>query len=455
MSTGLPFLSLPRPRAGSLKPTSRSIPELVGTLEPSQGREAYEQALKDWGFLLLLGLQPTEADDSTLWFHPKGVLLIDEAFVHPSLPGSGNCQVLAVLDMGFYHGDNLVGLENSARYTKSSSANLRQDTDGRTYQQIHFECAAFQAPRVLKDLQFKGRLGSFDHMRRAGELGDWPGRKVLQWASVSQWDLSALPQDLPPGLPELLGWIFQRAPVSVAREQRVQRNDDLFTLLRNQAKVESSRYGLRGEGEERSLWGQQAAGDAHYIPNFRVHRSGLTQATCLATSLVVGDNAARLAQWLEDAPVEALRQAACGTSPHVPSLPSLLIHQLATQGSQADDWSATVASCERAWSCLANRLEPDFLEGVWRGGRTWSTMFSSKLLQRNLHPGFGQALAGMAKASASAGFRWPDLEEISWRTIRDLWNEAQWKPLATAFRQWALEDSLGEQVPSGSRRPRF
>ena len=37
MTSGLPFISHPRPVTRALKPSSRNLPELIGSLEPSQG----------------------------------------------------------------------------------------------------------------------------------------------------------------------------------------------------------------------------------------------------------------------------------------------------------------------------------------------------------------------------------------------------------------------------------
>lgn len=458
MTSGLPFISHPRPVTRALKPSSRNLPELIGSLEPSQGRAAYEQALRDWGFSLLPGLQPVDQENATLWFHPKGVLLVDCAFVNSGSVFDGYCEVLAVLDMGFYHNDNdVIGAGNSARHTgvRSSNANLRQDTDGRTYQQIHFTSEPYRTPAMVKEIQSRGRLGTFEQMKRAGELGDWPGRKLFEWASVSRWDVTSLPADLPPGLKGLLEWVARRAPVDEARQRRVNDSSDLSTLLRNQAKSAHRRYGYGSEGEESSLWGRQAVGEADYQPNFTVHRSGLTQATCLAVCVTSPQNASRLSRWVEQAPLETLRLAVSGNPRDVPPLPALLIHQLGAKGEFAPEWDATVVACGEVWATMAARLGPQFLEAVWQGNRIWADVFSSDVKNNRLNAGFGQALVDMAKASASAGFRWPELSDPQWKALKDRWPESQWKPIETLFRQWALADSLSEEPSALPRRPRF
>ena len=104
---------------------------------------------------------------------------------------------------------------------------------------------------------------------------------------------------------------------------------------------------------------------------------------------------------------------------------------------------------------MASRLGPEFLEAVWQVNRTWANVFSSDVKNNRLNAGFGQALVEMAQASASAGFRWPELSDSQWKALKDRWPESQWRPIETLFRQWALADSLSEEPSALSRRPRF
>lgn len=466
MDNGFPIKPLPRPRTGSIKQSAFAVVPLAGSLEPTQGREAYEQALVQWGFSQLPGVQPTANAGSTLWVHPAGVLLVDEAFCDPPLATEGTCHLMTMVDMGFYHNDSNTPRARHSDHVIRLDSRLASGLDGRSYQVLYAQCSPFAAPACLHGLQEFGKLASFDQQAQIGPLLSGSSRKSML-ASAPTWTVD--PEQVPRELRLLLGWLMKGAPPSEEGLETLKQADPLLTLVRNQAKAEKSRYGKKAEGVQRSTWARQATGQEGFTPDHTVHAGGLTQAACLAAAVKIQGNAKRLAQWVEAAPVGALEAAVRGNPPTTPCLLGLVLDGLRQLPEQ--DAHEPLEHLVQAWSSLAERLGGQLLSQVWEQNELWDVIAQpTDAVTLRVPARHGLNLARLAMASEEAGMPWPEPDELVWKRLRKGrwadkngsllqgagWPDEHLQPLLTVFKHRALGAALeGDSQPAGSRRPRL
>lgn len=465
MDNGFPIKSLPRPRTGSIKQSAFAVAPLAGSLEPTQGREAYEQALVQWGFSQLPGVQPTANAGSTLWAHPAGVLLVDEAFCDPPLTTEGACHLMTMVDMGFYHNDNNTPRAHHGDHVIRLESKLASGLDGRSYQVLYAQCRPFAAPACLHGLQELGRLASFDQQAQVGPLLSGSSRKSLL-NSAPTWKIT--PDQVPSELKALLGWLMKGAKVSEDAKDAISKAGAMLSMVRNQAKAEKSRYGKRNEGLQRSVWALQATGQVDFKPVYTVHTGGLTQAACLAAAVKIQGNAKRLAQWVQAAPVAALEAAVRGNPPTTPCLMGLVLDGMRQLPEQ--DAHESLGHLVLAWSSLAERLGGELLSQVWEQNELWGVIAettAAATLRVPAHHGLN--LARLAMASEEAGMPWPEPDELVWKRLREgrwsdkngslrqgaKWSDDHLQPLLTVFKHRRLGAALEESQPAVSRRPRL